>query len=164
MTSPFLPYVNSYLLLSSLGVPSVVNGRVTVSSGPKYLVECYLKRQDSTGTTTGGDKYLEKQSGVSGSVFLYRGYALRYVQVSNTYDIDSSIISSSYSWTTLSSDNLPNWFVSGATGRHRQGNEQSKHVIIESSAGEYGGTAIDSMIRLNVGGIPITISSGEVLN
>lgn len=169
MTSPLLPYANAYLLIEERGVPTNVNGRIVASVSSKKLVQCYLKRQDSAGTSTGAD-YVPTRTGngdvlpgVSGDVYLYRGYALRYATVSNTYDL-MDVVPSSLVWTTFVSTSVPTWFGAGVSGKHRNGNEKTKYMVIERCTGKYGGTSIDQIISENIGGVPLVIYSGDVLN
>lgn len=169
MSSPLLPYANSYLLLESGGTPEVINGRIVTSSGARYVVHCYLKRQDSTNTTTGAD-YVPTQTspgdvlpGVSGDIYLYRGYALRYVEVSGTYELGDALPSDGL-WVPLLSTTKLDWFVAGSSGKHLQGTEQVKYMTIERCTGKYGGSGIDSIVSVNIGGVPLTIRSGDLLN
>jgi hypothetical protein len=169
MASPLLEYINGSILITSTGVPSIVNGRVTVTSSTKYLVQAYLVRQQSTGTTTGGD-YIPTQGnpgetlpGSSGIVYLYTGYAIRYGSVSNTYKLTDAI-PSNITWINLDGTNTPTWLQPGISCDHLQGNEQVKFSKIERISGKYGNTAIDAIINKEIGGIPIVIRSGEVVN
>jgi hypothetical protein len=162
MTSPLLPYANSYLLITSQGTPQVVDGRVTTEDATRYIVQCYLVRQQAAGTTTGAD-YIPTQTtpgeilpGSSGLVYLYRGYALRYAitTISNLENIPSTL-----AWNAIT--NQP-WLTGGATCYHRQGNEQIKYCTIETATGKYGNTGIDSIINQKIAGIPITVRSGDL--
>lgn len=169
MTSPLLPYANAYLVVTSQGTPQVENGRVVTTAGVKYVVQCYLKRQDGSGTTTGAD-YLPTQSnpgtgfpGVSGDVYLYRGYALRYAALPTGF-VDTDAIPTSLAWTTLGSTPVPVWMANGARVQHRQGAEQAKYGMIERGSGKYGGTNIDEIVSQNIGGVPIVLRSGDVIN
>ena len=169
MASPLLAYANSYLLIEAKGAPTVSNGRIVASSIGRYLVQCYLTRQDSTGTTTGGDHVPGQLSpgdtlpGSSGDVYLYRGYGLRYKAVDSGYALGEGLIPSG-SWISLLSNTKPQWISGGVSGQHLQGNEQVKFMTIERASGKYGGTGIDSTVSVNIGGIPLTIRSGDLLN
>jgi hypothetical protein len=162
MTSPLLPYTNAYLQISSQGAPSIDNGRFVTTAGVTYVIQCYCVRQDSTGTTTGAEYAPTRQNpgntlpGVSGEVYLYRGYALRY----GVGDLDSLPAA----WITISADDVPTWLAAGVSGQHRQGNEQVKATTIERVSGKYGGTAIDQIISAQIKGVPITLRSGDVIN
>lgn len=169
MSSPLLPYANSYLLLESTGAPTVSGGRITATVDGKFLVQCYLTRQDSTGTTTGAD-YIPTQAspgntlpGSSGDVYLYRGYALRYVEVDEEYELGDALPAEN-SWISLLSTTKPSWLSAGVSGQHQQGSEQLKYMTIERVTGKYGGTNIDLTVSVNIGGIPITVRSGDLLN
>ncbi len=167
MISPLLPFVNSQLLVNEPGVPEISEGRVTATEGSLFLVECYLKRQDGTGTTTGAD-YLPQISspqskfpGASGDVYLYRGYALRYVEVPEDFVVNSSVPPSS-GWTTLLPESLPSWLAPGAVCTHVQGGETIKNSKVERSTGEYGGRGIDSIVGSSIVGVPIVVRSGDL--
>jgi hypothetical protein len=169
MTSPLLPYATAYLVITAQGVPAVVDGRITTQPGDRYAVHCYLKRQDSAGTSTGAD-YLPSQNapgdnlpGVSGDVYLYRGYALRYAELPAEFT-DGDAIPTSLTWTPLLSSSVPEWLTGGIQVQHRQGLEQYKTSMIERITGKYGGEGIDEIVSQSVGGIPITVRSGDLLN
>jgi hypothetical protein len=169
MTSPLLPYANSYLLLQSTGAPAVLSGRIIAGPNGYFVVQCYLTRQDSTGTSTGAD-YLPTQTspgsgfpGTSGDVYLYRGYALRYTPVTAQYTLADPLPASTV-WTNLLSTNKPVWLAPGISGKHLQGNEDIKYTVVERPTGKYGGIAIDEIVSTNIGGIPITVRSGDQLN
>jgi hypothetical protein len=169
MMSPLLPYANAYLLIVAQGVPTVVDGRFVPGAGQGYLVKCYLSRQDSTGVTTGAD-YLPSRTtpgdilpGVGGDVYLYRGYALGYAEVPGGHElgVDAPPLGP---WIGLLSDAVPDWLRAGVIARHLQGREAVKHSKIERSSGKFGGTDIDFQVSVNIGGIPIIVRSGDVLN
>lgn len=169
MTSPLLPYANAYLLLTQQGAPEVVDGRVVTTAGTRYLVRCYLKRQDSAGTTTGAD-YLPTQfapgqilPGASGEVYLYRGYALQYAAPQNSYNpYENRAIPAGLFWTSLAATSLPQWLHAGADCIHLHGNETPKTGRIEVSTGGYGGSQIDEIISQYIVGVPIAVRSGEL--
>lgn len=163
MTSPLLTYANALLLITSEEAPEVINGRVVSDAGPKYVVQCYLKRQDSKGTTTGADYTGQSiMPGVSGDAYLYRGYALRYGEAPTDYVLQDG--EPDIEWTAIVSTTKPSWLVEGTKCNHLQGNEQVKHCVIERSSGVYGGNKIDELISNEIGGIPITVRSGDVIN
>jgi hypothetical protein len=163
MTSPLLPYVNACLLITSEGIPEIVDGRIISESGSTYLVQCYMKRQDSQGVTTGASyEKANTMPGASGNAYLYRGYALRYAETANVYDLDNANFN--IAWTELKSTAKPSWLVDGLRCKHKQGLEQIKYCIIERCSGAYGGNKIDALIGEEIGGIPITVRSGDVLN
>lgn len=164
MTSPLLPYANAYLVITQQGAPGVVNGRIVTTAGNSYIIECYLKRQDSTGTSTGAD-YLPTQSnpgetlpGASGDVYLYRGYALRQAAAPSGYDATSDPFPTSLSWQQLNDELLH----PGLECVHLQGIESPKASRIERATGKYGGTQIDELIKDYVGGAPLVVRSGDI--
>ena len=167
MSSPLLPYANAYVLVESLGATTVVSGRITTSAGTKYLVQCYLTKQISTGTETGGEYRPLRASpgsnlpGASGDIYLYRGYALRFAQVASGYALGDTIPTTG--WTDLVSTTKPVWLKAGITVQHQQGSEPiSSECIIEDVAGRYGGAGIDQIVSISVGGIPLVIRSGNI--
>lgn len=162
MTSPLLSYSNASLLITAQGEPSIENGRVVTTAGTSYVVQCYLTRQQSTGTSSGAD-YLPTQTspgeilpGSSGVVYLYAGYALRYGQ--GDLDNEPTV------WTTLPGEEVPSWLTAGTNCKHKQGDEQPKHCLIERTSGKYGNIGIDQIINKEIGGIPLLIRSGELMN
>lgn len=164
MTSPLLPYANAYLVITQQGSPEVIDGRVVTTAGSAYIIECYLKRQDSTGTTTGAD-YLPTQTGAStvlpgasGEVYLYRGYALRQATAPTGYDPTADGIPAGAVWGSISGGLL----APGVDCWHIQGVEAPKRSRIERSTGKYGGVRIDEIITEYVGGTPIVVRSGDL--
>jgi len=169
MASPLAPYVNSYLLLEDTGVPEVVNGRIVVGGGQKYVVECFLTRMEEKVTSTGAD-YLPSDitakkimPGVGGDVYIYRGYGLRYVIAPTGYTIANGSTGLS-GWIELRSITKPNWIAPGSKGYHLQGAEPVKYTRIERPSGVYGGAGIDAIVSENIRGIPITIRSGDTID
>lgn len=168
MTSPLLPYANSYLAIRSMGAPTIENGRIKQEPGNQYLVRCYLTRQDSTGTTTGAD-YLPTQStpgttlpGSSGQVYLYRGYALNWITAPADYEPGNEPLDENMGWQRISPTTKPTWLAEGITALHIQGLETPKQATIERCSGKYGGTAIDEIISREIAGIPIAVRSGDI--
>lgn len=163
MTSPLLMYANALLLITSEAAPEMVNGRVVSEVANRYVVQCYLKRQQSSGTNTGADYPGNNiMPGVSGDSYLYRGYALRWAVVSSTYELEEGNMS--LTWTELSANSKPSWLTDGATCSHKQGAEQVKYCKIERCSGSYGGSNIDELISNEIGGIPIVVTSGDVID
>lgn len=163
MTSPLLPYANAYLVVVQRGAPEIVDGRVTTTAGSIYLVECYLKRQDSTGTNTGAD-YLPTQlnpgsalPGASGEVYLYRGYALRQAIAPNGYNPVNDALPSGLAWREVSNGLL----TPGLDCVHLQGGEPPKPCRVERNTGRYGGAKIDEIVASSIGGVPIIVRSGD---
>lgn len=168
MASPLAPYAFSYLLIAQVGAPTIVGGRITMAETSKYLVKCYFSRQDSSGTTTGADYVPTKTSpgemlpGVSGQVYLYRGYGLQYVGVGSDYELGEDVIPVS-GWVTLASDNVPVWLHDGIECECLHGNSRAKYAKIEKMTGKYGGLGIDKIISDSIQGIPLTITCGDLV-
>jgi hypothetical protein len=165
MTSPLLPYANAFLTVDATGAPTVENGRIVATQSTRYLIRCYLTRQDSTGVTTGAD-YLPTQAspgsmlpGSSGVVYLYRGYGLQYAQVDENYELGVDLVPST-GWTDLLSPNKPGWLMAGAQVKHLQGSEAPKWAVLEQVTGKFGGSNIDATISVNIDGIPLIVRSG----
>lgn len=168
MTSPLQNYANAYLVTTSKEAPAISNGRIISEDDKHYVVQCYLVRQQSTGTSTGGD-YIpvqttpgDKMPGSSGVVYLYAGYALRYGLLPNDYE-QGDMIPSNTNWTIITSE-LPSWLVIGQECTHLQGREPAKYCKIERISGKYGNSAIDDIIISEVGGVPIIVRSGDLID
>lgn len=167
--SPLLPYANALLVVDATGAPSIQDGRIVAAQSDRYLIRCYLSRQDSTGVTTGADYYPsqgapgETLPGTSGVVYLYRGYGLQYTSVALDYELGIDPVPST-GWTTLSSGSKPVWLAAGAQVQHSQGGEVPKYGKLERVTGKFGGSNIDQTISVNIGGIPLVIRSGDVTN
>ena len=169
MTSPLLKYINAYLLAQVQDAPELSNGRIITNIANTYLIRAYMTRQQSTGTTTGAD-YIPGQTGISnnlpgtsGMVYLYAGYAISYVNTSSNYDLEVNNISA-LDWIELSSKTKPSWLTIGLKVTHRQGNEPLKYSTVERISGRYGNTGIDEIINQEIGGIPIILRSGELID
>lgn len=167
MTSPLLPYANSYLAITANSAPTMENGRIMQTPGNQYLVRCYLTRQDSSGTTTGAD-YLPTQNspgntlpGVSGQVYLYRGYALRWIAATD-YEPGDEPSDGDNRWQQLSPATKPPWLIEGSKALHIQGLETPKNATVERCSGRYGGNAIDAIISREIKGIPVVVRSGDL--
>lgn len=169
MTSPLLPYANALLLIGVDGVPSISGGRVVVSTGSWRVVECYLKRQDSTGTNTGADYVLGdtqanlRTGSAGGRAYLYRGYALRYASLTTEPNF-GTLDKSTLSFVDVNPVQGESWLINGSSGLHRQGIEKPAYFVFESIGGRFGGGGIDEIIGDSIQGLPIVINSGQVLN
>jgi hypothetical protein len=163
MSSPFLPYAKSYVLLGQEGAPTVVDGRFVSTEEQKYLVHCYLGRVDVATDYPNATSKLPDFSGASGVSYVYRGFALRYAPVPALYVLGETGLDG-LNWTTLSAANRPEWLSPGATGRHLQGNEKTKQCRIVRATGRYGGLGIDELMSNSINGLPVTILSGDILN
>jgi hypothetical protein len=145
----------------------MTNGRVVAAPGDSYLIRCFLTRQESSGTSSGAD-YLPSQGnpgdnfpGASGLVYFYKGYGLEWVKAPVSY-VAGGVIPSDLGWTSLTAG-IPVWLSSGVDGVHVQGLEQPKFCSIERITGRYGNAAIDEIIIKEVGGIPLLVRSGDII-
>lgn len=168
MASPLLDIANSYILVESQGVPSVVNGRITAASGTKYLVKAYTKRTQYSGVSSGSKKIpLESQldgqmmPGASGDQFYYRGYCLQYSTVASTFVLGTTSVSS-ISWTNV--DQQFSWLMPGAVVRFQFGNDPILLARVERSSGVFGGIGIDEIIYKEIGGVEIQLTGNELQN
>ena len=167
MASPLLPYANSAILIASSGIVSVTDGRITAAAGSYYLIKAFLKREQSTGTETGGTKTpLRGQAGTvlpgaSGEYFLYRGYALQYAIVPSTFVLG-----------TTSESNLQysrvqeqfSWMLPGQNGQLRFGDDRILNAQMQRSSGVFGGRGIDDIIYSEIGGVEIQVTGAELEN
>ena len=116
MTSPLYPYINSRILVPSLGAVTQEAGRWVEAPGDSYLVKCFLKRAQYGGVSSGSKPLpLESQldgnmlPGGSGDQFYYRGYALEFTTVPPTFDLESGAetgltfqqVKEQYEWLSL---------------------------------------------------------------
>lgn len=167
MTSPLLPYANSAILIESEGSIAVTDGRIAAAAGTRYLIKAFLKREQSSGTETGGTKTpLRAQAGNvlpggSGEFFLYRGYALQYAIVPATFVLGTSS-ESSLVYTTIQQQYK--WMLPGQKASLRFGKDRILNAQIERSSGTYGGIGIDSIIYSEIGGVEIQVTGGELQN
>lgn len=170
MASPLLEYANSFLRVVSEGGVTRVNGRLTATPGPIYVVKCYIKRIQYSGVTSGSRKLpLESQlegrmlPGAAGDQFYYRGYALQKVAIDEDItdwldDADLAILS--FSDVTEQEEYL----LPGEEVNFRFGNDPVLKGIIERSSGQFGGKGIDQILYPALGGVEIQIKGGEIQN
>ena len=163
MASPLAFIANAYLTLSSPGQPAVSGGRILSTPGQLRAIRLYLVRQDSAGITTGWE-YAPRRSdkgsvmsGAGGAVTLHRGYALWW-----SNHVDGQPFPEA--GTTLSSAALPSFLYAGQEGELYHGTRQPAHCYIESVHGKYGGGGIDEIVSREIGGIPIQLRVGELIN
>jgi hypothetical protein len=167
MASPLLPYANAHLLVVSRGLPSMVNGRVVTTASTRYLMKCYLVRQQSNGTTSGADYLPIRTSGsdilpgAGGQIYLYEGYALQYAEAPNNYDA-GDVIPDDLTWTDFTVAAL-GWLTPGTKCEHMHGIEEVKYSTVERMTGKYGNAGIDEIIVAEIGGIPLLVRSGELV-
>lgn len=164
MTSPLDGYINSRIIINvRSGEVSQVNGRLSNSNDIRYLILGFLKRSQSSGTSTGVISVPKEGSrsrilpGYDGQVFLYRGYGLRYCEVSNEFDVGSSI--SGLTFTEMTT--RPNWLTNGVRCELLFGEEMIKAGELVISSGTYGSAGIDEIIIKEIGGIALVISGSE---
>ena len=167
MTSPLLPYANSAILIASSGAVTVVDGRLAAAVGNRYLIKAFLKREQSTGTETGGTKTpLRGQAGnilpgASGEYFLYRGYALQYATVASSFVLGTS---SEAGLTYRDIQQQFTWMLPGQNGQLRFGDDRILNAQIQRSSGIFGGQGIDEIIYSEIGGIEIQVTGAELEN
>lgn len=168
MASPLLDYANARLRVVSEGSISIVNGRPVASAGNIYLVQCYLKRTQYTGVSSGSRKIplpVElgglMMPGASGDQFYYRGYALRKTTISSTFAWDTASLAS-LPFTDITAQE--SFLLPGTEVSMKLGEEQVAHGIIERSSGVFGGQGIDEILYESIGGVEIQLKGGEVLN
>lgn len=168
MASPLLPYVNSRVLVIAEQVPTLEFGRIVSEPGQGYLVKAFMKRAQYSGVSSGSKKIpLESQldgrmlPGVSGDQFYYRGYALQYALVSNTFDLATGS-ESGLSFTTITGQT--EWLLPGKEALFRFGNDPILRAQVERSSGIFGGQGIDGIIYKEIGGLELQLTGNEIQN
>lgn len=169
MASPLLAYENGRLLVPDEATVTQVGGRWVTSEANKYLVKMFIKRAQYTGVSSGSRKLpLESQldgemmPGASGDQFYYRGYALEYVQVPGTWDLETSD-ESALVWLPVTTQF--NWLSTGQECEFRFGQDPIMPAAkIQRSSGIFGGLGIDEIIYKEIGGVQIQITGAEVQN
>jgi hypothetical protein len=165
MTSPLLPYANSAIVIASTGAVSNVDGRITAVAGSRYLIKAFLKREQSTGTESGGTKTpLRAQSGTvlpgaSGEYFLYRGYALQYATIPSNFVLGTT---SEANLTYTDIQQQFTWMLPGQNGQLRFGDDRILNAQIQRSSGVFGGQGIDEIIYSEIGGVQIQVTGAEL--
>lgn len=169
MASPLAPYINSRLLVPSQGAVSIVNGRLVAAAGDSYLVKCFLKRVQYTGVSSGSKMVpIESQldgemlPGASGDQFYYRGYALEWSTVPNTWDLETSDESTLTFQQVLTQYD---WLATGTETKFRFGQDPIMPAAkIQRSSGQYGGQGIDEILYKEIGGVEIQVTGAELQN
>lgn len=168
MTSPLLQYANAYVKVTAKGAVTTVNGRFTAASGNTYLVQCFLKRQQYSGVTSGSSKQprvelleANRMPGASGDSFYYRGYALRYSAVTASYDPQVSN-PATLTWTDVTAS--PTWLRPGSEAVLFLGASAPMKAHIERSSGVFGGRGIDQLLYAELGGVELQLVGAEVLD
>jgi len=169
MASPLAPYINSRLLVPFQGEVSIVNGRWTETAGNSYLVKMFIKRAQYSGVSSGSKPLPlasqldgEMMPGASGDQFYYRGYALEYTEVPNTWDLESSDESGLVFQQVLTQYT---WLATGTECKFRFGQDPIMEAAkIQRSSGIFGGEGIDEIIYKEIGGVEVQITGGELQN
>jgi len=169
MASPLAPYINSRLLVPFQGEVSIVDGRWTETAGNSYLVKMFIKRAQYSGVSSGSKPLPlasqldgEMMPGASGDQFYYRGYALEYTEVPNTWDLESSDESGLVFQQVLTQYT---WLATGTECKFRFGQDPIMEAAkIQRSSGIFGGEGIDEIIYKEIGGVQIQITGGELQN
>lgn len=169
MASPLLSYAKSRILVPSQGAVSLVNGRWVEAAGNSYLVKCFLKRAQYSGVSS-GSKLIpipsqldgEMMPGASGDQFYYRGYALEWVEVPNTWDLktsDESALVFQQVTTQYS------WMATGTECQFKFGQDPIMPTAkIQRSSGVFGGLGIDEIIYKEIGGVELQLTGSELQN
>ena len=169
MASPLAPYINGRLLVPGQGAVTVVNGRLTQAPSSSYLVKLFVKRAQYGGVSSGSKKLpLESQldgrmlPGGSGDQFYYRGYALEWVTVADTWDLETSDETGLvFQQVTTQYD----WLATNTACKFRFGDDPiMSEDKIQRSSGVIGGECIDSIVYSEIGGVEIQLTSGELQN
>jgi hypothetical protein len=169
MTSPLAPYINGRLLVPGQGAVTNVDGRWVEAAGDSYLVKLFIKRMQYKGVSSGSRPIPlasqldgEMMPGASGDQFYYRGYALEWVNVPSTWDLNTSDetglvfqqVTTQYTW-----------LATGTECQFRFGQDPVMPASkIQRSSGLFGGQGIDEIIYKEIGGVEIQITGGEVQN
>jgi hypothetical protein len=169
MASPLAPYINGRLLVPGQGAVTNVDGRWVEAVSDSYLVKLFVKRMQYKGVSSGSRLIPlasqldgEMMPGASGDQFYYRGYALEWVNVPSTWDLDTSDetglvfqqVTTQYSW-----------LATGTECQFRFGQDPVMPASkIQRSSGLFGGQGIDEIIYKEIGGVEIQITGGEVQN
>ena len=169
MASPLLPYANSRILVPNQGAVSLVNGRWVESAGNYYLVKCFLKRAQYSGVSSGSKMVPilsqldgEMLPGGSGDQFYYRGYALEWVEVPSTWDLEASD-ESALVWAQVTTQY--DWLATGTECTFRFGQDPIMPATrIQRSSGVFGGQGIDEIVYKEIGGVELQLTGAELQN
>lgn len=167
MASPLLPYANAKVLVTAEGTVSLVNGRFETAAGQKYYVNCFMKRAQYSGVSSGSKNIpLESQldgemmPGASGDAFYYRGYALQVAPVAADFDFGDD--ETGLVWTDVQAQ--LSYLYPGNEVSFKLGNEEAMVGHVERSDGIFGGQGIDEILYKEIGGVQLQITGGEVQN
>jgi hypothetical protein len=169
MSSPLLEQANAYIFLDSQDDVTLVNGRLTVASASRVVFHAFLKRESSgagssvaIATGEGGVTL----PGITGQGFRYGGYVLRYAVMAGPVDPDELPAAQDWVDITASLAVGSTQDVAFQPGRRGQcllgSSERLQPCVLESTTGDYGGTGVDELLYLEIGGIPVSVVLGEV--
>ena len=169
MASPLAPYINSRLLIPGQGAVSNVGGRLVEAAGDSYLVKMFIKRTQYSGVSSGSKPVpIESQldgrmlPGASGDQFYYRGYALEWTTVPNTWNLETSDETGLVFQEVLTQYT---WLAPATECKFRFGQDPILPAArIERSSGVFCGQGIDTIIYKEIGGVEIQITGGEIQN
>ena len=169
MASPLLPYANARVLVPNQGAVSLVNGRWVEAAGTSYLVKCFMKRQQYSGVSSGSKMVPilsqldgEMMPGAAGDQFYYRGYALEWVEVPDTWDLEASD-ESALVWAQVTAQY--SWLATGTECQFRFGQDPIMPATrIQRSSGIFGGQGIDQIIYSEIGGVELQLTGAELQN
>ena len=169
MASPLLPYANGRILVPSQGAVSLVNGRWTEAAGDSYLVKLFISRSQYSGVSSGSKMVPipsqldgEMMPGASGDSFYYRGYALEWVEVPSTWDLETSG-ESALVWAQVTTQYQ--WLATGTECQFRLGDDPIMPTAkIQRSSGVFGGQGIDQILYQEIGGVELQLTGGEIQN
>ena len=139
------------------------------AAGDSYLVKCFLKRQQYSGVSS-GSKLIpipsqldgEMMPGASGDQFYYRGYALEWVEVPSSWDLETSD-ESGLVWAQVTTQY--GWLVTGTECQFRFGQDPIMPTAkIQRSSGVFGGQGIDEIVYKEIGGVELQLTGGELQN
>ncbi|MGA0100597.1 MAG: hypothetical protein ACO3HF_01005 [Burkholderiaceae bacterium] len=100
--------------------------------------------------------------GASGDQFYYRGYALEYAIVAESWDIEQGDESA---LTFLPVTAQYEWMQTGKEVQFRFGNDPIMPAAqIEVSSGIFGGEGIDEIIYKEIGGVQLQITGTQLQN
>lgn len=151
------------------GAVSLVGGRWVEASGDSYLVKAFMKRVQYSGVSS-GSKLIpipsqlngEMLPGASGDQFYYRGYALEWVEVPSTWDLETSD-ESALVWAQVTTQY--EWLATGAECQFRLGQDPIMPTAkIQRSSGVFGGQGIDEILYQEIGGVELQLTGGELQN
>ena len=159
--SPLGIVSNSSIIISTIqGDATLSNGRYSINNGPRYICECYLKRQISSGTSS-GELRSKVLAGADPSSWLYRGYILGYSVISDLFEHGSS--ESGINYESIDGSNIPT-FITGLSKQQisMRFGDYVMDGYVELIGGGYGSRGIDQIIYNELSGIPIIITGTEI--